>query len=341
MKFTDIINGDAFSLTSLTTTVNNVPFVPGFIGGQGIFREYGVATTSIQIEQKGTVLRPIQSSPRGAPPAQREADKRNMRALNVVRLAKEATVYADEVQGVREFGSTNQMQTVEQVIRQKTAPVVLELDMTLEMHRLGAVKGIVVDADGSVLYNLYDEFGIDEPDDVNFALNTGGTDVKGKCAALRRSIVTSLEMGPEMPTMKIVGLAGDDFFDKFTGHSTVKTAWERWNQGQALRDDFTFNWFHYAGISLYNYRGTNDDSPLSIASDEAHFYPAVPGLFECPFGPADLMETVNTLGLPRYAIPGRDPSGKNRFASVEIQSNPLAFCTRPQVLRKGVVTTSG
>jgi major capsid protein E len=43
-------------------------------------------------------------------------------------------------------------------------------------------------------------------------------------------------------------------------------------------------------------------------------------------------ETVNTLGLPLYArsIPDRD---RDEWVRLEIESNPLPICTRPQVLR--------
>ena len=63
------------------------------------------------------------------------------------------------------------------------------------------------------------------------------------------------------------------------------------------------------------------------------FYPeGVEGLFEIYYAPADTFETVNTLGLPLYArsIPDRD---RDEWVRLEIESNPLPICTRPQVLR--------
>ena len=69
--------------------------------------------------------------------------------------------------------------------------------------------------------------------------------------------------------------------------------------------------------------------------DKAYFYPeGVEGLFEIYYAPADTFETVNTLGLPLYArsIPDRD---RDEWVRLEIESNPLPICTRPQVLRSG------
>ena len=70
-----------------------------------------------------------------------------------------------------------------------------------------------------------------------------------------------------------------------------------------------------------------------MPADKAYFYPeGVEGLFEIYYAPADTFETVNTLGLPLYAraIPDRE---RDEWVRLEIESNPLPICTRPQVLR--------
>ena len=70
-----------------------------------------------------------------------------------------------------------------------------------------------------------------------------------------------------------------------------------------------------------------------MPTDKAFFYPeGVEGLFEIYYAPADTFETVNTLGLPLYAraIPDRE---RDEWVRLEIESNPLPICTRPQVLR--------
>lgn len=52
--------------------------------------------------------------------------------------------------------------------------------ITLEHLRIGALKGVILDADGSVLYDLYDEFDI-APKTISFALATDTTNVRQKC----------------------------------------------------------------------------------------------------------------------------------------------------------------
>ena len=52
MAALDIFNSNAFSMVSLTDTINKLPFLPGRIGQLGIFHEQGVATTTVLIEEK-------------------------------------------------------------------------------------------------------------------------------------------------------------------------------------------------------------------------------------------------------------------------------------------------
>ncbi|MNT53517.1 hypothetical protein D3C72_1906050 [compost metagenome] len=56
-------------------------------------------------------------------------------------------------------------------------------------------------------------------------------------------------------------------------------------------------------------------------------------LFITRFGPANYIETVNTIGLPRYAKGVVDKWGKR--VDFEAQSNPLNLCTRPRTLIQG------
>jgi phage terminase large subunit GpA-like protein len=62
--------------------------------------------------------------------------------------------------------------------------------ITLEHLRMGALKGVILDADGSMLLNLYEAFEI-TPKVVSFALATATTDVKKKCLDVKRYIEDS------------------------------------------------------------------------------------------------------------------------------------------------------
>jgi hypothetical protein len=80
--------------------------------------------------------------------------------------------------------------------------------ITLEHLRMGALKGVILDADGSVIYDLYDEFGI-TPAVINFDL-TNATNVKKKCADVLRHIEDNLK-GEFMTGVHC--LCSPEFFD--------------------------------------------------------------------------------------------------------------------------------
>jgi hypothetical protein len=72
----------------------------------------------------------------------------------------------------------------------------------------------------------------------------------------------------------------------------------------------------------------------SPTPNAASWCEGVPDLFITRFAPADYVETVNTIGLPRYAkqIPMRNGKG----IELEVQTNPINLCTQPGVLLKGL-----
>ena len=117
MPILDVFNNDAFSMISLTDAINKVPFVPRQAGGLGIFQERRVATTTVSIEERNGVLVILETKQRGQSGSLLGATKRTMRALKVPHVPHNDTIKADEIQNVREFGSMDQLQSVQTVVQ--------------------------------------------------------------------------------------------------------------------------------------------------------------------------------------------------------------------------------
>lgn len=336
MEFMDIFNDDAFSLVSLTSMINNIDYVPGRAGAlafAGVGQ--GVATTSIAIESKAETLSLIQTSPRGGPAPQEKQDKGTLRNVSIPQIKLEDEIGAHQIMNVRELGSSDALRGAQRVVQTQMTKMTRRHDMTLEFHRLGALKGQILDADSSVLVNLFTLFGISAPADVNFQLTTGSTDVRGKCAGVIRTMKRNIKLA--WPgTAKVWAFCGDNFFDALISHAEVKAAYANWNAAAAaLGNSFVHDVFPFGGITFENYQGTDDNSTVAVGTDECRlFVTGVPGLYEEYYAPADFMETVNTIGLPRYAKIA--PDGKyNRAVGLHTQQNPLPLCVRPQTLIKG------
>ena len=125
-----------------------------------------------------------------------------------------------------------------------------------------------------------------------------------------------------------------EFFDDLVSHPEVTEAYNRFQEGSFLRAGLARKSFVYADIVFEEYRGKVGAVDF-IAASKAHFFPVgVPGLFRQYNAPADFVETVNTIGLPRYAKTAVD-SEFQRWVKLHTQSNPLPVCIKPRTLIKG------
>lgn len=334
MPTLDVFSNSAFSVISLTDAINKVPFIPGRIGQLGIFTESGITTTSVMIEEREGSLNLIETTSRGAPAVQNQLNKRKARSFVVPHIALEDTILADEIQNVRAFGSESQLESIEQVIQFRLAEMAQKHDATLEHMRIGAIKGQILDADGAtILYDLFDEFGVTQHTEIDFDLDNATPAegvIKKKCHDVRRKIED--ELGAQ-PYQHVHALCGSAFFDDLITHKEVKEAYERYMDGLFLRQGQARGSFEYAGIVFEEYRGKVGTVDYTDAN-KAHFFPVgVPGLFRQYNAPADFVETANTIGLPRYAKQAVDQEFA-RWVKLHTQSNPLPICTRPRTLIK-------
>lgn len=335
----DIFNNDAFSLSSLIAHYNGEKsvYVPGQIGKSGLFEEDSVSTLSIMLEERDGSLALIEPTKRGGPGETVGTSRDKMRSFVIPHLQRDDSVMADEVQGRRAFGTDKDVETVMGVLDRKVNRHLRDFDMTLEHFRVGAIKGVVLSKSGATLHNLYNDFEISVPDDFNFDLDNASTNVRLKCEELVRIVEDELDT----PYDGIHSWCGDAFWDKLTEHKSVREVWLAAQKAAELLDKKA-NTIRIGGITFERYRtgkkgkAANGGNPY-FASTEARFVPmGVPELFMTRFAPADYEETVNTDGQPRYVKQYAMPNGKGR--NVEVQSNPICLCTRPSVLRKGVVS---
>lgn len=329
----DVFKGTGFDVVTLTDAVNKLPYVPGRLGQLGVFTESGIPTTTISIEEKNGVLSLVPATPRGAPGTQNVANKRKLRSLRVPHIELDDTLNADEVQNVRAFGTNDQLLGIQQSVNERMGEMVPKIDATLEHHRVGAVKGIVMDADGTTpLYNLFTEFGVSQEAEIDFDLdNAAPADgaVRAKCTQVVRKMTNNLLGGTAR--RGVYAICGDTFWDQLIEHKEVRETF-KYQEGFQLRQGVVYTTLNFGGITFENYRG-QVGAVSFVEATKAHFFPVgAPGLFKHYNAPADLIETVNTIGLPRYARMYADPNGK--LMHLEVQANPILICTQPKVLMK-------
>ena len=328
MPSLDILNDDAFSVSSLTASVNAMEEVPGQLGAEGLFEEDGVSTTTIQVEQKGSTLSLVKAAQRGTSGQNSARAGRNLIPFNLVHLPQMDAILADTIQNKRAFGSETEVEQVQAEVNSVLFLMKANNDATIEYQRMGALQGKILDADGtSVIENLYTKFGVAQPTQA-IALSTTTTKVRDIIVKAKRA--RSKELGNVLVKAWRCKCSAT-FFDALIGHDEVKVAYDRWMEGAALRGDMS-DGFMYGDVLFQVYDATVDGKDF-IADGEAFMYPVgVPGMFITRFGPADYMETVNTKGLPYYAKQERMRMDKG--VDLELQSNTLSLCTRPKGVLK-------
>ena len=338
----DIFNADPFKALALTDAVQRNPFQPIGLGNLNIFDPNPIRTTALAIEERTGVLKLIPVSERGAAGLQRTTEKRKMRYFDVPRLMHEDTVYATELQSIREFGTESLLMQVEtEVARRLNGPTGLlaNVEFTKEAMRLGAVQGLMLDpATGSTLYNWFDEFQITQQAEAGFNLSAGvANTLRPVCNAIIR-VMARKAQGAFTPNTRVMALCGDSFYDLFVNHPDVIRTFINWSDARDIRDGSAgaaFSQFEFGGITWANYRGSDDNSTIKIADDKVKFFPVgAPGIFREANAPGETVDWVNTPGKPVYVLPIPDMQ-RRMWWKMEAYAYPLFICTRPEVLLSG------
>lgn len=170
MALLDIFRSDAFSLTSLTQAILKLPYKPARIGEMGLFQDKGITTLTATVEEKNGLLSLLSTRPRGS---QADAAKRSMRKARsfvIPHIPLDDEILASDVQGVRAFGSESEELTVAGLVNERLMEMRQCHEATLEWHRLGALHGVILDADAStIIYDLFQEFGLGDTGNTNQA----------------------------------------------------------------------------------------------------------------------------------------------------------------------------
>ena len=335
----NVFTGDAFSAVTLTANVNNVPFTPNFLGQIGLYYVDGIRTTDVAVNERNGKLEIIKTSERGAEPETTTHAKGIMRKATAAHLAVEDTINADEVQNAINSGAVlgqSQMASAQDLVQERMeGPFGLRarIELTHEYHRLGGIQGLVLDKDGSELYNWYDFFHIapPAPSAVNFgALKADEGVFEKQCTVWKRQLVKACA-GLPVTAMRPVALCGDNYYDAVYSNKEVKAARSNRDSGRdgdVFSQNKAYSSVQYGGITYVNYQGT-DDGKVGIDTNKARLFPmGVPGLFQMLFAPPDNMGLTNMKGLPVFSFmpPSRQTE---RRAVLEGQSNPITMCLRP------------
>ncbi len=342
MNILDIFGDAAFSATSLTAAINVVPNDYGRLRELGLFNEETIPTTSVAVQYENGTLNLLPTRERGAPSSLGMPEKRNARVFNCFHIPHDDFVRADDVQNIiARVGEAGALEAVANVVTRKERTMRRKHSITLEHMRWGALRGNILDSDGSSLLNLFTVFGVTQKS-IDFVLGTTGTDVGAKIEELSGYMEDNL-LGETMDYVHV--FASPEWFAKLVGHATVKDAFKYYDALNAannpIREDVRRRFVH-KGVVFEEHRGSAQYLQEDGTYTTRRFVPvgeaiAVPmgttDTFSTYFAPADFIDTVNTMGEQIYVRQAVDQEFQ-RWVKLHSQSNPLPIVKRPALLVK-------
>ncbi len=331
----DPFTADGFTMIHLTRGINVFPVQYGRLAELGLFTPVPIATRSVAVERFDGKLHLLPTRTPGASGSSGVAEKRILRNFTVPHIPHDDALMPQDYQGIRAFDTQDSTPAAAQILARKLMAMRQKHDITKEHLRWGALDGIIRDADGSVIVNLFTEFEVSQHV-IDFDLGNAATDVGQKCRDLSRYYDQNLK-GEVMSGIHV--FVDKSFFDKLIKHDSIKDAYKFYSSvSEPLRED-TRKRFPHQGVVFEEHLGEAQDlledgttiTRKFLATDDAVAIPlGTLNVFEEYNAPADFNETANTLGLPQYAkvVPAKFDRGWD----LHTQSNPLPMCKRPDLL---------
>ena len=317
---------DGFTLTQLSQAINVLPNIYGRVNDLGLFTWRPQTSDTVKIEMRNGILSLVPTTPWGGVAPKNKGGGRNMRSFNIPHMPFEDTVMAADVLGIRAFGQENVLESIASKVNEKLQTMKNKIDQTLEWRKMSALKGVVLDADGSVIEDYFAAFGVTKKV-VTFDFANATLDVRGKCIEVLRYIEDNLH-GEMMSGVR--ALVSAEFFDGLISHPMVERVYLGWAEAQNKLAGDLRKGFGFGGLIFEEYRGVVNGQRF-IDSGEGHAFPIGTSETFSNFGaPADFTETVNTMALPYYARQANKDF--NRGIDLHVQANQLPLVSRPATI---------
>jgi len=207
-----------------------------------------------------------------------------------------------------------------------------DFDLTFEMHRIGMLKGKVLDKDGSTLFNYFDMLGKSQQT-VDFAFSSSSTDINGRTREVQDAIDEALG---GIPYDSVAVVAGRNWYDAFVSHSRVRDTFANHEAARTLREDPSNAPFSFGSFdNVRRYRDAAASTlPDTIDPDEAYAIPlGVPNMFRVYWTPQGTFETVNDRGQ-RLLVTRKVDRDHGEWVEMKGRSNPIWLNTYPDAVIK-------
>lgn len=321
---TQLLNND-FSYASLVNGINSAPVAVGPVTRSGLFMENPISSTDVSLELINDELTLIPTSLRGSIGDLHPHTARSMLNLKTSHIRTSATMLADSWLSRAGFNTGGTPANVLQERDRKLAEMRARIGVTIDYMSTRALNGQILDSDGSVIVDLFAEFGQSQQV-VECDLDVSTTNLANKIVAARRLAESALGASFASEWTLFCSAA---FIDAARAHGSFEAATAGWSAATALTADHRDGAVVVAGARLVEI--PNLAGKTFIDNGSAYLAPMnVPGLCTIHFGPANYNEAIGELGLPLYAKAEELSLGKGLL--LEAQSNPIPVISRPRAI---------
>jgi len=328
---------DPFGLVATTEALRLIPQTYGRIRNSGIFRDEPVAYTTVRIVREFDTLSVVPLASRGSGGAALKRPTRDAIFLDIGHLPLVSKVEADAVRERLGWGTnvSDMADAIAPAVAQELQAHRNAHAITHELWLAHALKGKLLDADGTEIYDFFSVFSVTQNTKA-LALSASTTKMRTECVSIARMIEDAL--GADIATGSALWCSRS-FFDAFIEHSQVKAAYSGYAEasqkiGGDLRTGFVFG-----GLTISEYHAIINGSTL-IPEGEAIAFPlGTQNTFSTYWGPSNLqsMQNIGAVGtVGPFALQTLDEKG--RFVEVNSEMNILPLCKRPGCLVKVTMT---
>jgi hypothetical protein len=336
----DYLNAPEFADDKLTESINIPPYQTGRPAQLGIFSDEPIATTYVKLGYTSEEITIIPARERGGESNLNMRGDRQGVMIEIPHFPLDDKITPSDLQNILAWGEEAVFETLGGVLNRKLGSIRSKHDATHSHLDWGALNGMVIDAEGKLLLDLYDKFEIEQTV-ISFDLGVATTDISAKNreakAAVRKALRGTASSG-------MIALAGPAFFDQYVAHKWVRESLQNYPTAAVnpsrddVQDTFTFSGLRLERVDEeFNYRrpdGTLLARP-AVADDEAVLIPLGTPHFKRFIAPPDTIADANRAPRPtdKIFISTEDlKHGKGR--EVHSESNVMPICTRPDLMVK-------
>lgn len=326
--------------------VNAIPARFGQLNADGLFPNSGLSTPFVRVDMLDGQITALPVTPGGRPSTIARHGSQKAFVFEIPNVSHEDSVLAGDVREWLAYAQRTNVpeEAVVNRVEERHRRNRLKFEITLEVMKVGAMKGIIVDGANTVLYDLFSIFGV-EPRKVYFNFANNAFDVPNAIEAViggtEDSLINDVMSGVEVRV-------SPEFYNKLIRHPSVEKYFantpamlnELLKQRRVASGGGFRREIEIGGLVFKEYRAKvklwgQENTTRLIAADRGYAYPIgtedAHKTFVAP--PLDIRELDGSVaGVDDLVHFSEEVMKHGAGLEWKYQANPLPIWTKPNLL---------